>query len=71
MRLEGTIHCEGPDCELHAHVGADTMEADRLPLGFVKVIEYCGNGFDHVMAFCSSDCALKKLAEQPPTETIP
>lgn len=23
MRLEGVIHCDGPDCDHHAHVSAD------------------------------------------------
>ena len=50
MNLEGTIHCDGPDCEIHSHVGADTMRAGRLPVGFVKLIEYGSNGEqgDHV-----------------------
>lgn len=69
MKLEGTIHCEGPGCEIHAHVGADTMEAGRLPVGFVKLIEYQGSR-DHEMAFCGADCAMKKLAELPPPEMI-
>lgn len=71
MKLEGTIHCEGPDCESHAHVGADTMEAERLPIGFVKLIWYGGNGRDSLHGFCSMDCAMKFAAKFDPPEIIP
>lgn len=29
MRLEGVIHCEGPECEHHQHVGCDDGRARR------------------------------------------
>lgn len=66
MKLEGMIWCSGPGCEAHQHVGADTMEAERLPVGWLKVIEY-GNGHtDPACAYCGWDCLLKAAGEVPP-----
>ena len=70
MAIEGVVHCDGSDCEVHAHMGADTVEAERLPLGFVKVSYYLGNGQTDEEQFCSNDCAMKKMAELPPMERI-
>lgn len=68
MKLEGHIYCEGPDCEHHAHVGSDTMELGRLPVGFAKLIWYGGNGTDGEHGFCGTDCAMKWCARiEPPT----
>ena len=62
MKIEGTVYCEGPDCECSAHVGSDTMEADRLPIGFVMLRWFGGNGSVVERAFCEPNCALKWLA---------
>lgn len=71
MKLEGTIHCEGPDCETHQHVGCSTMAAGRLPgSGWLRVIEYVSST-DSEFAFCSSDCLMKWAAQSPPMEVIP
>lgn len=68
MNLEGMIHCEGPDCNVHEHVGPDTMIFDRLPSGWLKVIEH-GNNVDLEEAFCSWNCLMKRAASiEPPTE---
>ena len=69
MKMEGTIYCEGPDCEVHAHLGVDTMEAGRLLPSFLRLIEYGSR--DHEYAFCSADCLMKWAAQRPPTEVIP
>jgi hypothetical protein len=47
--LEGIVYCEGPECHVHARVGADTMAAGRLPLGWMAVMEY-GGSTDSVFA---------------------
>jgi hypothetical protein len=70
VKLEGTIHCEGPECNTHAHVGSGTVEAGRLPIGFLRVIEYGGSS-DPEFAFCSCDCLMKWAAQVPPPEVIP
>jgi hypothetical protein len=68
--LEGTIHCEGPECQTHQHVGADTMEAGRLPgSGWLKVIEYGSS--DREFAYCGWNCLMKAAAKFPPPEQIP
>lgn len=67
MKLEGTIYCEAPDCECHSHVGTDTMEADRLPVGWVRLTEYGSGNGDHAYAFCGTDCVMKWAATfEPP-----
>lgn len=68
MRLEGTVHCDGPDCEHSAHVNVIAMEQQRLP-NFLRLIEYGDR--DHHLAFCSYDCVMKWCAQKPPTEVIP
>lgn len=69
MQLEGTVYCEGPDCEVHQHVGPDTMEADRLPVGWVRVTEFGGSS-DPQTAYCSWDCLMKAAAQIPPPERV-
>jgi len=66
VKLEGTIHCEGPDCHGSTHVSVDAMAQGRLP-HFLKLIEY-GNA-DHEMAFCCIDCCMKWCARFEPPET--
>lgn len=68
MILEGTIYCEAEGCKRHAHVGADTMRLNRLPDGFVKLIQYGSNGGEEPNAFCGLNCALKWLSKFPPPE---
>lgn len=69
MKMEGTIHCEGPDCEHSAHLGVETMNAGRMVPGFLKVIEF-GHSKDDTHAFCTADCLLKWCALREPTEII-
>lgn len=70
MKLEGVIHCEGPDCEVHQHVGVPNMNAGRLPVGWQKVSEYGDTGpID--FAFHCWDCLMKFAAQIPPPEIIP
>lgn len=71
MKLEGVIHCEGPECIVHQHVGPSTMEADRLPLGWVRVEEMNGEAKPYREAFCSWDCLMKRAAKLPPGQVIP
>jgi hypothetical protein len=69
--MEGTVYCEARDCEVHAHVGPDTMEARRLPIGWVVVRFFEGNGGLVEHGFCEPNCALKWLAENTePSEVI-
>lgn len=68
--LEGHIHCSGEDCEVHQHVGADTMALGLLPPGWVVVQHYENNGVVIEDAFCEANCALKALAKVPPSERI-
>lgn len=70
MRLEGVIHCDGPDCPNREHVGIATMKADRLPAGWVKVVEM-GDQDPDLYAFCCWNCLLKRAAEIPPPTVIP
>ena len=70
MKLEGVIHCEGPECEHHAHVGVPNMRAERLGPGWVKVIEF-GDAEPYTFAFCGWDCMMKRAAELPPPTVIP
>ena len=65
------IHCGGPDCEVHQHVGADTMRHERLPVGWVKVFWYGSGNGDSVDAFCGLGCVMKWAATFPPSERIP
>lgn len=65
MKLEGVIYCEGPGCEHHQHVGVASMALDRLPAGWIKVVEM-GDQDPHTLAFCGWDCLLKRAAEMPP-----
>lgn len=69
MKLEGVIHCEA-DCENHAHVGPDTMAADRLPVGWLRVTEF-GGSTDPQEAFCGWECLLKHAATYEPPTIIP
>lgn len=69
VKLEGTIHCEGPECERSAHLGVSTMDAGRLVPGFVKITVY-GNSRDYTHAFCGNDCLMKWAAQFPPEEAI-
>ena len=70
MKLEGVIHCEGPDCETHQHVGVPNMDAGRLPVGWLKVVEYGDTG-PREFAYCGWDCLMKAAALVPPPEVIP
>lgn len=68
MKLEGTVYCEGPDCRINAHVGPDTMENDRLPVGWVRVQEFGSGNGDPRAAFCGWNCVLRAAAQiEPPT----
>lgn len=69
MRLEGTIHCDGPDCERSAHVSTSAMEAGRLCIPFRRLIEY-GDAGDHEWAFCGYDCLMKWAAQWPAEQII-
>ena len=71
MKLEGTIHCEGPDCEVHQHVGPDTMEAERLPVGWLRVTDYGSGNKDEQVAVCGWDCLMKLSATVEPPVVIP
>jgi hypothetical protein len=67
MKLEGVIHCEGPDCIAHQHVGVPNMDAGRLPAGWLRVVEYGDTGPSDE-GFCGWDCVLKRAALfGPPT----
>lgn len=68
MKLEGVIHCEAADCEHHQHVGVDSMQADRLPPGWVIYREFGDAGTVGEWAFCHGSCALKWLAQSPGSE---
>lgn len=70
MILEGHVYCEGPDCEHHAHIGAASMKAGRLPSGWIKAREYAESE-DYTSAFCGYDCLMKWAAKVPPSEVIP
>lgn len=70
MRLEGVIHCDGPDCQHHQHVGVNTMAAKRLPAGWLTVVEH-GDSTDHTEAFCNWDCLMKRAAKIEPPTVIP
>lgn len=69
MKLEGVIHCEGPECEVHQHVGVPNMNAGRLPVGWYRLTEYGDTGPAET-AYHSHDCVMKDLARFPPEETI-
>ena len=69
MRLEGVIHCDGPDCECHQHVGVPSMAASRLPAGWIKVIEM-GDQDPATFAFCGWDCVLRRAGRMDPEEVI-
>lgn len=71
MKLEGTIHCEGPGCEVHQHVGPDTMRAARLPVGWLRVTEYGSGNGDLDTAVCGWDCLMKFAASIEPPIVIP
>lgn len=68
MRLEGLIHCEAPDCEHCQHVSVTTMQADRLPAGWVLYREHADSGTVREWAFCHGSCALRWLAGSPGSE---
>jgi hypothetical protein len=70
MKLEGVIHCEGPDCDHRQHVGCPSMAMGRLPAGWLQVFEY-GDQEPVTLAFCGWDCLMKRAAEVPPPEVIP
>lgn len=70
MKLEGVIHCEGPGCEHHSHVGIPSMQADRLPPGWIKVVEM-GDQEPTTFGFCCWNCVLKFAAEFEPPTIIP
>lgn len=70
MKLEGVIHCEGPDCEAHQDVGVPNMDAGRLPVGWLKVAEHGDTGPSY-FAFHGWDCLMKFAAQIPPPEIIP
>jgi hypothetical protein len=70
MKLDGTVYCEGPDCETHQHVGGDTLEADRLPMGWVRAQEFGPNGRTVQEAFCGWDCLMKRAAQLPPEKVV-
>lgn len=70
MKLEGVIHCDGPECQHNSHVGVASMAMRRLPAGWLKVIEY-GDQDPHLHGFCCWDCLMKRAAEVPPPEVIP
>lgn len=70
MRLEGRIHCDGPECNSHQHVGVDSMDHGRLPAGWITVTEH-GDFSDPASAFCGWDCLLKFAAKIEPPIEIP
>ena len=70
MKLEGVVHCEGPDCEVHQHVGVPSMMLGRLPAGWLQVVEY-GDQEPDTFAFCTWDCLMKRAADVPPPIIIP
>jgi hypothetical protein len=68
MRLEGVIHCEGPDCNAHERVGVDSMANERLPKGWITVVEH-GDFTDSRTAYCGWECLLKAASRvDPPVE---
>jgi len=70
VKLEGVIHCEGPDCEHHQHVGCASMALGRLPAGWLQVHEY-GDQDPVTLAFCGWDCLMKRAAQVEPPTVIP
>lgn len=69
MKLEGVIHCEGPECQSHQHVGIPNMQAGRLPVGWVRASEY-GDVGPAEFGFCGWNCLLKFAAKIEPPETV-
>lgn len=69
MKLEGVIYCEGPDCEVHQHVGVPNMNAGRLPVGWYRLTEYGDTG-PHETAYHGLDCLMKYAAQFPPEEIV-
>ncbi len=70
MKIEGMLWCEGPDCEAHERVGVPNMSVGRLPVGWVKVVEYGDTGPDET-AYCGWNCVLKTAATIPTPEYFP
>ncbi len=70
MKLEGVIHCEGPECDVHQHVGIPTMKLGRLPAGWVQVVEM-GDQEPVTFAFHNWNCVLKRAAQIEPPTVIP
>lgn len=70
MILEGHIFCEGPGCDRNARIDPPTMNAGRLPVGWIKAKEY-GESEDYTSAFCGHDCLMKWAAKVPAPEGIP
>lgn len=70
MKLEGVIHCEGPDCEAHQHVGVPNMGAGRLPVGWVRAVEYGDTGPTE-FGYCGWECLMKAAAQFPAPEVFP
>lgn len=71
MKMDATVYCEGPECEVHQHVGPDTFAANRLPPGWLRVQEFSNNGETNQEGFCSWDCMMKRAAKLPPDEVVP
>lgn len=70
MEADHTVHCSGPDCELHQHVGNDTWEDGRLPVGWVRVTRYWDNGEASEGAFHNYECLMQWCAGQEPPEVV-
>lgn len=69
MSLEGTVHCDGPDCERHAHVSAVRMDADDLPPGWLSVTHH-DDPIDVLAQFCGWDCVLRYAGTMEPEEIV-
>lgn len=68
MLVDHEVHCSGPGCEVHQHMGHSTYETGRLPIGWVRLVEYSANGQQAEAAFCQTECAMKWCAtKEPPT----
>ena len=69
MKLEGVIHCEGPDCEVQQRVGVPNMNAGRLPVGWLRVTEY-GDAGPSDLGFHGWDCVLRYAGRFEPEQII-
>lgn len=74
MRLQGTIYCDGPECDVHHDLGVTRFDGqgqlDNLPPGFLRVSSWNEQGQMEDEIFCGTECLMKWAAKFPPPEII-